>query len=99
MFMIRHALWLAAFDFVAGFLVPILVRVGVFRVLLIVIVAVGSALLHHFWPLIQSIHAAPPAQSWTSSFLPTDILIASIATALGVGIAAWIQHRGRAGEI
>ena len=96
--MLRHACWLAVFDFAAGFLLPIIVRAGVFRVLLIIVIAVGSALLHGFWPLIHSSQSAIVPR-WTSDFLPSDIVFALIATILGVCIAAWIQHRGRAGEI
>ena len=98
--MIRHALWLAVFDFVAGFLLPIIVRAGVFRALLIVLVAISSALVHQFfWPRIQSSSPATNVHGWTPVCLPSDILIALIATALGVCVAAWIQYRGRAGEI
>jgi len=97
--MIRHALWLAAFDFAAGFLLPIIVRAGVFRGILIILVAIGSALLRQLWPTLHSTQSGPAAHTWTSSFLPSDILIALIATALGVCVAVWIQHRGRAGEI
>jgi len=97
--MIRHALWLAVFDFVVGFLLPIIVRAGVFRALLIVLVAVGSALLRQFWPVVQIGQSAAAVHASKMTFLPSDILVALIATALGVCIAAWIQYRGRAGEI
>jgi len=96
--MIQHACWLAVFDFALGFLLPIIVRAGIFRVFLIIVIAVGSALLRGFWPLIHSTQSTI-VHRWTSDFVPSDIVFALIATTLGVCIAAWIQHRGRAGEI
>ena len=97
--MIRHALWLAVFDFAAGFLVPIIVRAGVFRAVLIVVVAVGTAVFRQLWPAIQSSQSTATFHGSAADFLPSDILIALVATTLGVCVAAWIQHRGRAGEI
>ena len=87
-----HVYGLCLFDAVIAFAFTLLVRSSVLRAIFIAIVGVALTVLHFIWPAFRN-GLWEDVRAFAPSLLPPQIAVTLVATALGVIIAAWIQHR------